>query len=167
MVLSHARILHFLWLTCRFSRVSLETLRTTLKLRVSLTRFTSGRSRWCTGPEGRVGSAHLTGARSGPNLPSESLRLFTDRAVFLSSHTTLALAGRREIVSVWGLAHLAALRSDPRGPVRRDAGRLRSGVLESASPARRCAGLATVEDEIASPEASEDTTFREKLAVAG
>jgi hypothetical protein len=41
------------------------------------------------------------------------------------------------------------------------------GVLWSAPPARRCAGLATIEDANASPEASEDTTPRGKQAVAG
>jgi hypothetical protein len=39
--------------------------------------------------------------------------------------------------------------------------------VRSALPARRCAGLATLGDVNASPEASEDTTPRRKQAVAG
>ena len=59
---------------------------------------------------------------------------------------------------------------DPRGSERRGAGRLRSGGVRSAPPTRRCAGLATVEDvedDNASPEASENTTLRGKQAVVG
>jgi hypothetical protein len=83
-----------------------------LKLRVSYTRSTWGASRWCTGPEGRVGSGTYAIARSGPNLPSEeSPATHGPGSLLIVSHHTGARRVPRDRVLVWGLAHLEELRS--------------------------------------------------------
>jgi hypothetical protein len=75
-----------------------------LKLRVSLTRLTSGQRRWCAAPRRLLGSAHLTCSPVRTESPLlENLRSITDRALPSSSHTTLALAGCREIASYSGV----------------------------------------------------------------